>query len=215
MLRHALAPINARAAHALGLPRTLTPPGVAITFDDGPHPEGTPRILQILAQHGARATFFVVGERVERRPQLAREILAAGHSLQLHGHRHRLQLRVSPASLADDYERGVDAIHAATGTTPTRHRPPYGIYSSAGLAEARRRELEPLLWSTWGKDWRKFTTPERIAARATQNLDEGGVILLHDADFYSASRSHERTADALPRILGFLREREIDTVLAV
>jgi peptidoglycan-N-acetylglucosamine deacetylase len=218
VLTHALAPVLPRAARALQLPRTLAGSerrAVAITFDDGPHPEGTPRILELLATAGARATFFVVGEQVRARPELVRRALADGHAVALHGDRHRLQLRLGARALADDLDRGAAAIEDATGATPRHHRPPYGIYSAAGLAAARERGLEPLLWSAWGKDWRRLTTPERIAARATRGLGPGGVILLHDADFYGAARSHERTARALPLILATLASRGIGTVSVV
>jgi peptidoglycan/xylan/chitin deacetylase (PgdA/CDA1 family) len=219
MLRHALAPVNRRASDALMLPRTLAhareQQAIALTFDDGPHPQGTPRILDILAAHAATATFFVIGENVERHPQLARRVLDAGHAIALHGHVHRLQLRRTATALARDYARGLSAIAEATGATPAFHRPPYGIYSSAGLAIARRSGLRPLLWSAWGKDWRRWTTPERIAARAVAGIRAGDVILLHDADFYSARRSHERTAAALPLILSRLREAGIGTVSGV
>ncbi len=219
MLRHALAPIVPRAAHALQLPRTLTrqpgAPAVALTFDDGPHPEGTPSILEILARADATAMFFVIGEQVQRRPQLAARILAEGHGIALHGHRHVLQLRLTADELLDDLNRGTNAIGDATGTIPVWHRPPYGIYSPAGLRAAREQELKPLLWSRWGKDWRKHTTPQRIAARITGKLTSGDVILLHDADFYSAPDSHRRTARALERIVTELDRRKVGTVLPV
>ena len=107
MIRHALAPVLPAAALALGIPRTLPPttgnaacpPVVAITFDDGPHPEGTPAVLEILAAAGACATFFVIGEQVQRRPELVRRILAGGHGLALHGYQHRLQVRLTVAEL--------------------------------------------------------------------------------------------------------------------
>lgn len=213
-----LAPVNLRAASGVDVPRTLSAPvgrAVALTFDDGPHPLGTPRVLEVLAAHGARATFFLVGEQVERRPELARRIRDEGHAIALHAHRHRLQLRLTARELAEDYERGLAAIREATGTTLTLHRPPFGIYSPAGLEEARARGLQPLLWSAWGKDWRKFTTPSRIADRATRNLQPGGVILLHDADFYSARSSYERTIEALPAILARLKAGGFGTVSAV
>jgi hypothetical protein len=73
--------------------------------------------------------------------------------------------------------------------------------------------LKPLLWSRWGKDWRRFTNPRRIAARATRNLRAGDVILLHDADFYSARNSHQRTVEALRLIIAELQRLEIGTVL--
>jgi hypothetical protein len=81
------------------------------------------------------------------------------------------------------------------------HRPPLGIYSQAGLGAVRERGMQPLLWSRWGKDWRKFTTPQRIAARASRDLGAGDVILLHDADHYSSRNSWQRTLAALPEIL--------------
>ena len=149
---------------------------------------------------------------MRRRPDLARRILDEGHVLALHGDRHRLQLRLTGAELRDDLRRGAAAIEDATGVAVNHHRPPYGIYSAAGLRAVRERGLQPLLWSAWGKDWRKLTTPERIAARVRRALAPGGVILLHDADFYSAKRSHERTVGALPLILRELKSRELATV---
>jgi peptidoglycan/xylan/chitin deacetylase (PgdA/CDA1 family) len=219
VVRHLLAPIVPAAASSLRLPRTISPraaaSGVALTFDDGPHPTGTPAVLEVLARAGARATFFVIGEQVERRPALVRELVAAGHGVALHGYRHRLQLRMPPALVRDDLERGIAAIENAISARPGFHRPPYGIYSPAGLQAARAAGLEPLLWSRWGKDWRRFTTPARIAARVTRQLRADDVILLHDADFYSARDSHIRTTSALELILRELTRRELDTVLPV
>jgi peptidoglycan-N-acetylglucosamine deacetylase len=203
-------------ARALGLARTLPgASGVSITFDDGPHPEGTPAVLEVLARAGARATFFMIGEQAERRPALAAEVLAAGHLVALHGHRHRLQLRLSDEEVRADLRRGAVAIENATGVKPLWHRPPFGIYSDAGLAYVRSHGLRPLLWSRWGKDWRKFTTPERIAGRVMADLRPGDVILLHDSDFYSARESHRRTVKALEVILSELRSRQVGTVLPV
>ena len=216
MVRHLLAPVVPGFAAALGMPRRLSgTAGVALTFDDGPHPEGTPAILDLLARASAHATFFVIGEQVERRPALLAEIAAAGHAVALHGFRHRWQTRLAAREVADDLARGSAAIEDAIGRRPTLHRPPFGIYSPAGLATARAVGLQPLLWSRWGKDWRKFTTPKRIASRSTRDLSSGDVILLHDADFYGARDSHRRTAAALKLILTELTARELGTVLPI
>jgi peptidoglycan/xylan/chitin deacetylase (PgdA/CDA1 family) len=219
VVRHLLAPVLPAAAASLNVPRTIDAadpaPAVALTFDDGPHPEGTPAVLEVLARAGARATFFLIGERVERRPALAAEIVTAGHAVALHGYRHRLQLRMSAAQVEADVERGLDVVQNATGTALRWHRPPYGVYSAAGLGAVRAAGLRPLLWSRWGKDWRKFTTPARIAARATRDLSTGDVILLHDADFESSRHSHRRTAEALPLILAQLSRSGMATVLPV
>jgi peptidoglycan/xylan/chitin deacetylase (PgdA/CDA1 family) len=214
VIRHLLAPHVPRAADALGIRRTVYG-GVALTFDDGPHPEGTPAILEILDEAGIKATFFLVGEQVQRRPALAAQIGHAGHAVALHGYRHRPQPLLGPGAVEDDLARGADAIVRATGIEPKWHRPPYGLYSQAGLDAARERGLTPILWSRWGKDWRRFTTPERIAARATRDLRPGDVILLHDADFYSSTGSHRRTAEALKLIVRELKRQKVGTVLPV
>ncbi len=215
MIRHAFAPVNRRAATRLELPRRLAAEatGVALTFDDGPHVEGTRLVLDALSRAGARATFFMVGEQVVRRPSLAAEVASAGHLVALHGFRHRLQLRLGARTVRDDLMRGSEAIAAATGVPPCWHRPPYGVYSAAGLAAARELGLRPLLWSRWAKDWRRFTTPAEIHARACVGVEAGDVILLHDADFYSARHSHRRTAAALELILDHLEARKLATVL--
>ena len=206
----ALAPVNEAVARRYAIPRRCAS-GVALTFDDGPHPQGTPAVLEALADRGALATFFLVGEQVERRPALAAEIVAAGHAVALHAHRHRCQVRLTERELAEDLARAHDAIASATGTAPALHRPPYGIYSPAGLKLARRR-YAPVLWSRWGKDWRRLTTPDRIAARATRSLADGDVILLHDADFYSAKNSWKRTVSAIPAVLESVESNKLSTV---
>jgi len=216
VVRHLLAPVNLAAANDLGVARTLPGSGgVALTFDDGPHPVGTPAVLEVLARAGARATFFVIGEQVRARPALVAEIAAAGHRVALHGDRHRLQTRLSAAQVDDDISRGMAAVEAATGTSPALHRPPYGIYSPFGLRMAHAMGMAPLLWSRWGKDWRRRTTPVRIARRSLRAVLPGDVILLHDADFYSSRDSHMRTVAALELIVTELSARKLDTVLPV
>jgi peptidoglycan/xylan/chitin deacetylase (PgdA/CDA1 family) len=197
----------------LGIERTTPARGVVLTFDDGPHPEGTPAVLAALADAGARATFFVVGEQVERRPELTAEIAAAGHELGVHGYRHTLLLRRSPQAVADDLRRAADAIHAAAGVTPTLHRAPYGVYSLPALWQVRRRGWRAVLWSRWGRDWRRRATPESIAAEAGRTAAPGDIVLLHDADFYSDAGSWKATAAAVPRILDEWGARGLTTTL--
>jgi peptidoglycan/xylan/chitin deacetylase (PgdA/CDA1 family) len=199
-----LAPHVPLLCDALGIPRRLPGDGVALTFDDGPHPEGTPAVLEALGD--VKATFFMVGEQVERHPELAAEVAARGHEIALHGFRHRNQMRVTPRWLAGDLARGAQAIADATGVVPRLYRPPYGIFTPAGLALARRT-YSLLLWSTWGRDWRARTSAEAIARLATRSARPGDVILLHDADWYSAEGSHRRTAAAIPLVLEALAGR--------
>jgi peptidoglycan/xylan/chitin deacetylase (PgdA/CDA1 family) len=200
----ALASIAPPVAAALALPRRA-PAGqraVHMTFDDGPHPEGTPAALEVLRAFGARATFFLVAEQVERHPALTREIVAAGHEVAVHGYRHRCQLRLGPRVLADDVQRAADVIATIAAPPVPVYRPPYGIFSPAGLALVRQLGLEPWLWSRWGRDWRADATATSVARLATRGLRDGDVVLLHDADHYSDAGSWRATVAALPRILG-------------
>jgi peptidoglycan/xylan/chitin deacetylase (PgdA/CDA1 family) len=199
----ALAPVVPPLCRALGIPRTLPPAsrGVALTFDDGPHPDGTPAVLDLLGEANAPATFFLVGEQVERWPGIAERIALEGHVVALHGYRHRNMLRLPPSAVERDLDRGAEVIEGATGVRPALYRPPYGIFSPAGLAIARRRGFELLLWSRWGHDWRGSIAPERIAAESTRELGHGDVLLLHDADHYNAAGSWRNTLAAMPLVL--------------
>jgi peptidoglycan-N-acetylglucosamine deacetylase len=207
----AAAPVATPVARVLRIPRRSAAAGVALTFDDGPHPEGTPAALEALRGQGVRATFFLAGEQVERFPELAREIAAADHEIGLHCHRHRNQLRLTPGQIREDMRRGEAAIVDATGRPPRLHRPPYGIYSAWGLAHARRR-YALLLWSRWGHDWRASATAESIAAEGAGTLVAGDVVLLHDADHYSDAGSWQATVTALPQIIERIREQGLEPV---
>jgi peptidoglycan/xylan/chitin deacetylase (PgdA/CDA1 family) len=210
----ALAPVVPAIGSALGIQlRQEGERGVALTFDDGPHPQGTPAILEALREAGAAATFFLAGEQVERRPALVAEIVAAGHRVELHCHRHRNQLRLGPRQLLEDADRARVAIEGAGGQEVSDYRPPYGIFSATGLRAVRGRGWRPVLWSQWGRDWDRRATPASIAGRVTAGIEAGDVVLLHDADYYSAPGSWVRTAAALPIILEGLEGRGLKSML--
>ena len=200
---------------ALGVEdRTRGGNGFHLTFDDGPHPEGTPAVLEVLARHGVHATFFLVGEQVRRAPGLVGELLAGGHQLGLHCDRHRNLLRLSPHQVREDIARAEDAITAASGRAVTLYRPPYGVLNAAALVLARGRGWRTLLWRRWGQDWQASTTPARIAERVSRATCPGDVLLLHDADDYSATGSWRRTAAALPLVLERLQRDGLDSAPA-
>lgn len=210
----ALAPVVPAIGNALPVVlRQEGADGVAITFDDGPHPQGTPAVLETLREAGAVATFFLAGEQVLRRPALVGEIVAAGHRVELHCHRHRNQLRLTPRQLLDDAERARAAIEEAGGQAIADYRPPYGIFSTAGLRAIRHRGWRPVLWSQWGRDWDRGATPASITRRVSAGARAGDILLLHDADYYSAPGSWVRTAAALPIILEELEVRGLKSRL--
>jgi peptidoglycan/xylan/chitin deacetylase (PgdA/CDA1 family) len=209
----ALAFYSRHLRNALGVEdRTATGSGWALTFDDGPHPHGTPAVLDVLADRGVHATFFLVGEQVLRNPAIAREVVAAGHGVGLHCHRHRNLLRLAPWQVREDVARAQAAIEDATGVSPALYRPPYGILNATALRLARRSGRRTLLWTHWGRDWEERATPDSITARVTDGVGEGSILLLHDADDYSAPDSWRRTAHALPQVLDRLAESGIESV---
>jgi len=210
----ALASLSPAVAAALRIPRRVPMhDAVVLSFDDGPHPEGTPAVLEALRAAGAPALFFLAGEQVLRFPALAAEIAAEGHAIGLHCHRHRNMLRLSPRAVGRDLDAAAEAIGEASGRRPVLHRPPYGIYSPAGLARVRARGLAPLLWSRWGHDWRADRGAARIASEASAGVRAGDVLLLHDADHYSEPGCWRGTVAALPAILAAAGEQGLSLTL--
>ena len=187
--------------------------GVVLTFDDGPHPGGTPAILAELDGASAHAIFFVTGAAVARDPGLAREVTAAGHEIGIHGFRHQSRRQLRAGTARDDTLRALTAVLDATEERPRFYRPPHGTMTFAGRRTVCRLALEPLLWSRWGKDWRRRATPESIARAATRGIAPGDVVLLHDSDAHGAAGSWRRTAAALPSILETIRGAGLDVVL--
>ncbi|MFN2617083.1 MAG: polysaccharide deacetylase family protein [Thermoleophilaceae bacterium] len=172
-------------------------------------------MLEVLARHGVPATFFLAGEQAERMPGLVAETAAAGHEVALHCHRHRSLLRLTPGQVRDDLARAAAALTDTSGREPRLYRPPYGILNTAALLTAHRRGWTPLLWTRWGRDWRRDANPAGIAALLTDDLAGGDVLLLHDADHYSAPGSWRRTVAALPRVLEEVHRRGLEFALPV
>jgi len=213
--------------HAVpGLLGVGAPGGVALTFDDGPHPEGTPAVRRALDALGVRATFFVLGSQVRRHPGAVASLLADGHEVALHGFEHRNHLARTAPALTADLRRAraavlADAVAADVGQEPDEvarwlrfTRPPYGAVSGGTLWAAHRLGLRPVLWTAWGRDW-LARTPEQVAATVLADLlrdapgpaGGGGTVLLHDSDCTSVRGSWRATAAALPRIVEAVRER--------
>jgi len=175
---------------------------LALTFDDGPHPETTPRVLALLAEHGVRATFFVVGAKAEAHPALVRAIADAGHTVGVHGYLHdRLYALRSVRFVERDLDRAVNAVERALGHAPTLFRPPVGFVSGAVAVAAERRGLTLVGFSARSLDGRRGATPARVLERASKALENGAIVVLHDA-----AERDDRTPASLA-VLGELLER--------
>jgi len=179
---------------------------IALTFDDGPNPAATPRILDTLRSENVVATFFLLGKHVERWPELAKRVADEGHAIGNHGYFHRkLEMR-SRAYVRDDLERGTAAILAATGTRPKFLRAPHGFRNPWVTPIARSLEQATVGWTlgVWDSD----RPGERaIAQRAIDGSRPGTILLLHDGDGYDPEGDRLQTAAALPLIIDGLRDR--------
>lgn len=199
---HAAPALTARGPLRRAIPRLAgrgLPGGVGLTFDDGPHPTGTPAVLAVLEDLGWSATFFLLGSEVRRFPDVARAVVDAGHEIGLHGDEHHNHLTRSASWVRRDLARARTEIETATGQPPRWFRPPYGVLSGGSLRAAAALDLTPVLWTTWGRDW-EGTPPQRILGHLVAGLDDGGAVLLHDSDCTSTPGSWRGTAAVLPML---------------
>ncbi len=179
---------------------------MALTFDDGPDPDGTPPILDALDAAGLTATFFVVGEQLARHHAIAREAKARGHQLALHGATHPRHADLSPQAARDEMARGTGAFEVAVGEPPRLFRPPYGRFSEHSYEACRKLGLTPVYWSSWGLDWEPIPA-ERIADLVLSDLDAGAVAVLHDSASYAPRADCAATAESVPLIAAAAAER--------
>ncbi len=200
-------PVVSRVPRA---PAAKSGPRIALTFDDGPDPDVTPRILLALAARGAHATFFLCGERVASHPELVASILRGGHELGNHSWMHTALLTLSRAAIREDLEATSDAIEAACGVRPHYFRPPYGLRDPRVLSVGNELHLVPVLWSVSPRDWQE-PGAETIVRRALDDAFDGAIVLLHDGDAV-ARRGRAQTAEALPLILDGLAARGLRAV---
>jgi peptidoglycan/xylan/chitin deacetylase (PgdA/CDA1 family) len=179
------------------------PDHVALTIDDGPDPESTERLLDVLADQHACATFFLLGAAARRYPALAKTVSTAGHEVAVHGDDHRPHLLRTPPGIVADLRRARRTIAEVTEQAPQWWRPPHGVATATGLLAARSLGLRPVLWTADGADWRPGSTAASITARLHSQLAGGGVVLLHDAP---GSRGRS-VAEALDSLVGWCREQ--------
>jgi peptidoglycan-N-acetylglucosamine deacetylase len=185
---------------------------VALTFDDGPHREGTAAVLEALDRLSMTATFYAVAGRARRHPACLRDVVAAGHELGLHGGPHLPHGLVPPVVLERSLRRGRDEIERLAGVELRTLRSPFGAASLSTLRFAARHGMRVVGWSRWGRDWERRAEPAAIARRVAAGAVAGDILLLHDSDAYSAAGSWRRTAAALPAVAGLLGERGLRAV---
>jgi len=184
---------------------------LALTFDDGPNPGATPRILDTLRAERVPATFFLLGPHVERWPDIARRVADDGHAIGNHGYYHRKLHLKGPSYVREDLTLGTDAIVHATGSRPSYFRAPHGFRSPWVTPIARELGQRTIGWTlgVWDSD---KPGADVIARRAVDATRPGTILLLHDGDGYDPAGDRTQTADALPHIIRELRERGYEFV---
>ena len=185
---------------------------VAVTIDDGPDPEVTPRVLDLLDTRAARATFFCVGERVRRHPQLCRDIVRRGHAVENHTerHLHRFSL-LGPAGIAAEIHRAQEAIGTATGEVPKFFRAPAGLRSPFLQPILARMQLQLASWTRRGFDT-VTRDPEVVLRRLTSLMDSGDIVLLHDGHAARTAMGSPVILEVLPRLLDAITQAGLETI---
>lgn len=188
-----------RTAVRRSMARHRLPPradnAVLLTFDDGPHPDGTPAVLDVLRRYGARGVFFIVGSRVPRAPEILRRIVDEGHVLGNHSHAHPLGPQLGLAACRRDLDECQRVVESLSGCRPRLFRPPLGRLSPASLIAPRLAGLTPVFWSVDSDDWRLRSAADVPAAAdrllvrlASPRLRE--IVLFHDEKPLTAALLH-------------------------
>ncbi len=202
----------------LFVPTVFRAPGasqrIAFTFDDGPDPTWTPRVLDLLAEHGAKGTFFVVGERAEAHPELIARITREGHELGCHTQSHAFGFHFWTASqIARDIQRAQDVLQRLVGRPARMFRPPQGIRAPQLQSALDRLPARPLCvtWTARGFDSRP-TTAARIEANLLTALQPGSILTLHDGTGFGGGSDRAPTLAALGSLLGAATQRGLACV---
>jgi peptidoglycan/xylan/chitin deacetylase (PgdA/CDA1 family) len=179
-------------------------PALALTFDDGPS-ESTPELLEILAEHSVRATFFMCGNNVRRCPQIACQVQAAGHEIGNHTDSHpRLDFH-SPAFIYGELARAQETIRTITGVTPRLFRAPYGVRWFGLRGAQRRLDLLGVMWTVIGHDWR-WQSP-RVSRLLLEGASNGAIICLHDGRLVEPAPDIRVTLDSVKHVIPVLQAR--------
>ena len=177
---------------------------LALTFDDGPS-ESTPLLLDLLARHGVRATFFQCGANVRRLPTIARQVAEAGHSIGNHSASHVLLSLRSAEFIFAEMAEAQKIIAEATGCEPRYFRPPYGVRWFGMRGAQKRLRLTSVLWSTIGKDWK--WPAEAVARRLLAGATNGAIFCLHDGRALLERPDVANTIEAVGRVIPILRDQ--------
>ena len=179
---------------------------IALTFDDGPYPPYTDRLLDVLKAKGIHVTFFLVAEQAQQYPELVRRMKAEGHTVGLHAFRHRDFLKLTEEEKRKDLEQGKKLLRDITGKNPVYWRPPHGFRDFSVMETAVTQNLTVVNWSVIPRDWTGIDSQE-IFRRVMDKAEDGAIVLLHDGDSPGYKSSRQATVDAVDPLIDSLREK--------
>lgn len=190
--------VSSRDAGKLIAPERIYPYKIALTFDDGPYPEYTGRLVKLLEENGVKATFFLVGSRAMQHPELVRLLVSNGHEIESHTLTHRNMAHLSASEIKNELSKSVDLLNKISGCKISYFRPPGGQYNLKVVKSAELLGLNMALWTVFPKDHEE-PDPAVITSKILQQAADGGVVLLHSG--------REPTITALPVAIKLLRDR--------
>jgi peptidoglycan-N-acetylglucosamine deacetylase len=173
---------------------------LALTYDDGPNDPHTLRLLEVLARHGVQATFFLIGRYVQQRPDLARDILKAGHIVGNHTFTHPLLTFMGEAEIKQELTQCQSALQDAIGQPSNLFRPPFGGRRPAVLRAGRQLGLEPIMWNVTGYDW-NAPPAAAIESKVEKQVRGGDIILLHDGGHKQMGADRSQTVIATDHLI--------------
>ena len=176
---------------------------IALTFDDGPHLQLTPKVLALLKEHQIKATFFVLGNQVKKHPEVLKMILKDGHEIGNHTYSHRLLSAMSRDLIEKEVKETQGLIHDATGSSTHLFRPPYGVYRQSTREILQQEGLHIVLWSVDPEDWR-VRDSQKILNSVTNHVQNGSIIVCHDI--------YKTTVEALPEMLTWFKSAGYECV---
>ncbi|MNH94373.1 Peptidoglycan-N-acetylmuramic acid deacetylase PdaC [compost metagenome] len=155
--------------------------GIAFTFDDGPDPCYTPELLDLLQEHEVKATFFVLGSKAEKNPELIQRMYLEGHQIGIHNYIHKSNWILSPwRSRREQADRTADIVESITGERPTYYRPPWGLLNLGDLL-LMRKSYRIVLWSVMVGDWKPSVSSEQLKRSLLKRIKPGSIVVLHDS----------------------------------
>lgn len=184
---------------------------LALTFDDGPDPQYTPELLDVLKKNGVKSTFFILADKASKYPELVKRMISEGHNVGLHAYSHINEAFMTPFQTKKSFNKALEVLKEL-GVNVNLFRPPWGIFNLLTCHYAKLCNCKIVLWSIHALDWSRYVSVEFIKKRLINKVKPGDIILLHDGR--GAADAPKKTIQALDSAIPVLKEKGYRFVLA-